>query len=110
LATAQIPAGVRSLDGGKVVIECFLLPVKMNNGLATEFLLMRNQSMCCCGVAAKIDEWITVQARGEGFKPVMDQPIAVAGVLLHVGPILEDGSLTGIYRLDADKSSAPLPF
>jgi hypothetical protein len=105
-ANAQIPAGVRSLDGGKVVIEGFLLPVKMNNGLAVEFLLMRNQSMCCYGVAPKINEWITVQVRGQGVKPVMDQPIAVAGVL-HVGPILENGSLAGIYRLEADKISAP---
>jgi len=105
-ATAQIPANVRALDGGKVVIEGFLLPVKMNNGLAVEFLLMKNQSMCCYGVPPKINEWITVQARGEGVKPVMDQPIAVAGVL-HVGPILENGSLAGIYRLDADKISAP---
>jgi hypothetical protein len=106
LAMAQIPTGVRSLDGGKVVIEGFLLPVKMNNGLAVEFLLMRNQSMCCYGVAPKINEWITVQTKGDGIKPVMDQPIAVAGVL-HVGPVMENGSLAGIYRLDADKISAP---
>lgn len=106
LATAQIPPSVRSLDGRKVVIEGFLLPVKMNNGLAVEFLLMRNQSMCCYGVAPKINEWITVQTSGEGVKPVMDQPIAVAGVL-HVGPIMENGSLAGIYRLEADKISAP---
>ncbi|HEX4119528.1 MAG TPA: DUF3299 domain-containing protein [Verrucomicrobiae bacterium] len=105
-AAAQIPASVRSLDGRKVVIQGFLLPVKMNNGLAVEFLLMRNQSMCCYGVPPRINEWITVQASGQGVKPVMDQPIAVAGVL-HVGPILENGSLAGIYRLDADKISAP---
>lgn len=106
LATTQIPPSVRSLDGRKVVIEGFLLPVKMNNGLAVEFLLMRNQSMCCYGVAPKINEWITVQASGQGVKPVMDQPIAVAG-LLYVGPILENGSLAGIYRLDAEKIGAP---
>jgi hypothetical protein len=105
-AEAQIPASVRSLDGGKVVIEGFLLPVKMNNGLAVEFLLMRNQSMCCYGVPPKINEWITVQVNGQGVKPVMDQPIAVAGVL-HVGPMMENGSLAGLYRLEADKISAP---
>jgi hypothetical protein len=99
---AQIPVSVRSLDGGKVAIEGFLLPVKMNNGLAVEFLLMRNQSMCCYGVPPQINEWITVQVNGQGVKPVMDQPIAVAGVL-HVGPVQENGSLAGIYRLDADK-------
>ena len=69
-ATAQIPADVRALDGGKVIVEGFLLPVTMNNGLAIEFLLMRNQSMCCYGVPPKINEWITVRASGEGVKPV----------------------------------------
>jgi hypothetical protein len=105
-ALAQIPSGVRALDGSKIVIEGFLLPVRMNDGLAVEFLLMRNQSMCCYGVAPKINEWMTVAVKGQGVKPVMDQPIAVAGVL-RVGPILENGSLAGIYRLDADKVSAP---
>ena len=80
LAMSHIPDAVRSLDARKVVIEGFLLPVKMNNGLAVEFLLMRNQSMCCYGVPPKINEWITVQINGKGVKPVMDQPIAVAGV------------------------------
>jgi len=105
-ALAQIPSGVRSLDAGKVAIEGFLLPVKMNNGRAVEFLLMRNQSMCCYGVPPKINEWITVQVNGQGVQPVMDQPIAVAG-MLHVGPIQDNGSLAGIYRLDADKVVTP---
>jgi hypothetical protein len=37
---------------------------------------------------------------------MMDQPIAVAGVL-HVGPIEENGSLAGIYRLDGEKVITP---
>jgi hypothetical protein len=105
-AEALIPPAVRSLDGAKVVIAGFLLPVKMNNGLAVEFLLLRNQSMCCYGVAPKINEWISVYVNGQGVKPVMDQPISVAGVL-HVGPIMDNGSLAGIYRLDASEVAAP---
>ena len=79
---------IQSLDGKKVVIQGFLLPVKMDDGLAVEFLLMRNQSMCCYGVPPKINEWITVKMKGKGVKAVMDQPIAVVGtlrVLLHPG-------------------------
>jgi predicted small lipoprotein YifL len=101
-AKAQIPAEILAFDGEKVVIEGFLLPVKMKDSLAVEFLLMRNQSMCCYGVPPKVNEWISVQVSGRGVKPIMDQPIAVAGVL-HVGPIEENGCLAGIYRLDADK-------
>jgi hypothetical protein len=101
-ARAQIPQSVQSLDGKKVVIQGFLLPVKMDDGLAVEFLLMRNQSMCCYGVPPKINEWITVRMSGKGVKAIMDQPIAVVGVL-HVAPALENGCLTGIYDMDADK-------
>jgi len=103
---SRIPPGVQSLDGKKVVIQGFLLPVKMDDGLAVEFLLMRNQSMCCYGVPPKINEWITVRMTGKGVKPVMDQPIAVAGTL-HVGPIQENGLLTGIYDMDATKVIGP---
>jgi len=105
-AKAQIPANISAFDGKKVVIEGFLLPVKMNDSLAVEFLLMRNQSMCCYGVPPKVNEWITVQVNGKGARPQMDQPIAVAGVL-HVGPIEENGCLAGIYRLDGEKVFAP---
>ncbi len=105
-ARGQIPAGVQSLDGKEVAIQGFLLPVTMNNGLTVEFLLMRNQSMCCYGVPPKINEWITVRVTGRGVPPVMDQPVTVAGTL-HVGPIMDNGSLAGIYRLDATKVIAP---
>lgn len=105
-ARSQIPPTVQSLNGKDVTIQGFLLPVTMNNGLAVEFLLMRNQSMCCYGVPPKINEWITVNITGPGVKPVMDQPITVAGTL-RVGPIEENGSLAGIYHLDARKVVAP---
>ncbi len=62
--------------------------------------------MCCYGVPPKVNEWITVELNGKGVKPVMDQPITVAGVL-HVGPIEENGCLAGIYRMDGEKVIAP---
>jgi hypothetical protein len=99
---AQIPKDIQVLDGKKVVIMGFLLPVRMDDGLAVEFLLMRNQSMCCYGVPPKINEWITVKMSGKGLEPQMDRPIAVAGTL-HVGPTQDSGFLTGIYSLDGDK-------
>lgn len=103
---AQIPAKVQGLDGKKAAIQGFLLPVRMDDGLAVEFLLMRNQSMCCYGVPPKINEWITVKMRGRGAKPVMDQPIAVIGTL-HVGPQEENGQLIGVYSMDGEKVIAP---
>ena len=101
-----IPAAVKALDGRLVAIQGFLLPVKMNNGLAFEFLLLRNQNLCCFGSIPKINEWITVEAKGEGVKPIMDQPLTVLG-RLHVGEIREQGYLVGLYRLDAERICLP---
>ena len=47
-----------------------------------------------------------MRTTSSGVKPVMDQPVTVMGTL-HVGPIEENGSLAGIYRLDARKVVDP---
>ncbi len=99
---ARIPAAVLALDHRLVAIRGFLLPLKMNNGLAFEFLLMRNQNMCCFGSVPKVNEWIAVRTRNEGVKPVMDQPVTVLGSL-RVGDLRENGYLVGIYQIEAQQ-------
>lgn len=96
----KIPAAVRALDNHFIAIRGFLLPLKMNNGLAIEFLLMRNQNMCCFGSVPKVNEWICVEPQGEGVKPIMDQPITIIG-RLRVAQIRENGYLVGIYKMQA---------
>jgi hypothetical protein len=103
---AKIPETVQDLDNHLVAIHGFLLPLKMNNGLAIEFLLLRNQNMCCFGSVPKINEWICVQPEGEGVKPIMDQPITVMG-RLRVGEIRESGYLVGIYRMEGAQVYMP---
>jgi len=96
---AKIPESVQALDNRFVAIRGFLLPLRTNNGLTIEFLLLRNQNMCCFGSVPKINEWVCVQPAGEGVKPIMDQPITIIG-RLRVGEIRENGYLVGIYRMD----------
>ena len=103
---AKIPSAVLALDSRRVAIRGFLLPLKMNEGLAFEFLLMRNQNMCCFGSVPKINEWISVETRDAGVKPLMDQPITVLGKL-RVGDLRENGYLVGIYNLEAERVYEP---
>jgi hypothetical protein len=98
----EIPDDVRKLDGQRAGVRGFLLPVKMDNGLVVEFLLMRDRSFCCYGAPPRINQWITVRMKDRGVKPVMDQVITVYGTL-HVGEMRENGQLVGIYALDADR-------
>jgi hypothetical protein len=98
----QIPDEVKALNGREVALQGFILPMKFEHGLATEFLLMRNQNLCCYGVTPKITEWVNVRSVGGGIKPVMDQPVTVVGTF-HVGEVRENGDLVGIYSLDGRK-------
>jgi hypothetical protein len=100
--TSQIPVGIKALNEKSVAIKGFMLPMKFNGSLTTEFLILRSQGLCCYGVAPKITEWITVRLAGKGVKPVMDQPVTVCGTL-HVGEVREHGDLIGIYSLDGEK-------
>lgn len=98
----KIPAPVKALDKQAVALTGFMLPLKVEAGTVTEFLIMRDQSMCCYGTTPKINEWVSVKTVKNGVKPLMDQPVTVIGKL-HVGEIRENGYLSGIYQMDAEK-------
>ena len=106
-APDQIPAAVRALDKKFVALKGFMLPLKVENGLITELLIMRDQSMCCYGAVPKINEWVSVKMTGKGVKPIMDQAVTLHG-RLHVGEVRENGYLVGIYTMDGDKITGPL--
>ncbi|MDE2643700.1 MAG: hypothetical protein OSB55_13245 [Verrucomicrobiota bacterium] len=104
---AQIPARIKSLDKKSVAIRGFMLPLKVENGLVTELLIMRDQSMCCFGTVPKINEWINIRMEGDGVQPIMDQSITLMGQL-KVGEVLENDYLVGIYEMEGDKMIGPL--
>jgi len=97
----QIPAQVKSWSGKKVVITGFMVPVKMDKGLVTEFLLMRNQMACCFGAVPNMNEWVIVKMK-KGVPPLMDVPVPFYGEL-KVGAMFENGYMTGLYELDGEK-------
>lgn len=101
-ADEQIPVGVKAFNQKKVSIRGFMLPLKVDNGKVTEFLIMKDQSLCCYGATPKINEWVSVKIGGGGIKPIMDQPVSMLGTL-HVGAMRENGYLVGIYHMDGDR-------
>ncbi len=101
-AEAQIPAKVKELDEKKVAVTGFMLPVKMDGGLVTDFLLVKDPMMCCYGVMPKVNEWVVVKMVGKGVPPLMDVPITFEGTL-KVGQLYEGGYLTGLYLLKGER-------
>lgn len=100
--TDQIPAAIKALNQRKVAVTGFMLPVKMEEGLVKEFLLVKDAMMCCYGVMPKPNEWIVVKMVGKGVKPLMDVPVSFEGKL-QVGEMYENGYLTGLYLLEGDR-------
>lgn len=97
----QIPAMVKGWNGKKAVITGYMVPVKMDKGLVTEFLLMRNTMACCFGTVPNMNEWVIVKME-KGVQPMMDVPVAFYGEL-KVGAMFENGYMTGLYELKGEK-------
>jgi len=103
----MIPPQVKAFDKKRVELKGFMLPLKVEGGLVTELLIMKDQSMCCYGVVPKINEWVSVKMVSKGVRPVMDEAVTLQGTL-HVGEMRENGYLVGIYRLDGERMAAAL--
>jgi len=97
----QIPAGVKAWSGHKAIVTGFMLPTKLQDGLVTEFLLVKDQMLCCYGTMPNMNEWVVVKMK-KGVRPVMDTPIAFYGEL-KIGAMFENGYMTGIYLLDGER-------
>jgi hypothetical protein len=112
LGMEQVPEAVRQLDGRRVAITGFMLPIRVKEGHVTEFLLLRDQSLCCFGTIPSMNDWIVVKAAGRGVRPLMDVPITIGGTL-QVRGRFENSYLIGIYHMsDAEHLStgfAPNP-
>ena len=100
----QIPESIRALNEKKVLVTGFMLPIKMDQGLVKEFLLVKDPMMCCYGIMPKINEWVVVRMTGKGVAPLMDIPIGFEGKLA-VGELYDNGYLTGVYLLEGEKQA-----
>jgi hypothetical protein len=98
----QIPEDVLGLNGNKIALAGFTLPITLVNGRATEFLLLRTQAACCFGMVPRVNEIVMVKMAAPGMVPQLDVPMVVGGTL-SVKWIGEGDQLTAIYELQADR-------
>jgi hypothetical protein len=98
----QIPEDVLAMDGQKVALAGFLLPLVVVGGRSTEFLLLRTQSACCFGLVPRVNELVMVKMAPPGATPQLDIPVVAAG-RLTLKWIGEGDQLTGIYELQAEQ-------
>ena len=102
----DIPANVQALEGKRVRISGYMLPIELDGGFVKSFLLLRSPGMCCYGIVPSPNEWVLVKMKDKAAKvpPLMDVPLSFYGTL-HVGEVYEDKMFAGIYQLEGEKVS-----
>ena len=100
----EIPDEVKQIDGKKVAITGFMLPIDVDKGKVKQFLLLKSTMSCCFGVAPRINEVIYVESpKKQKIQTVMDMPITVFGKLSVGQQFREDLMLMGVYQLELDE-------
>ena len=104
----EIPDAIKSLDKNKVAVQGFMLPLKVTDGLVSDFFLLRTQARCCYGLPISVNELLTVHMTGTGVKSLMDQPVTIYGTF-HLAETRDasTGTLDAIYTLDGEKMATP---
>ena len=100
----EIPDEVKQIDGKKVAIMGFMLPIDVDKGKVKRFLLLKSTMSCCFGVAPRINEVVYVESsKKQKIQTVMDTPITVFGKLSIGQQFREDLMLMGVYQLELDE-------
>jgi hypothetical protein len=101
-----IPSQIQALNGKKVAIRGFVIPLANSEGQNTKEFLFADELVSClfCAMLG-YDQWMVGDSvNPKGFNISDDQfeePITIYGTL-EVGPKFEDGEFTGIYRFKAE--------
>jgi hypothetical protein len=101
-----IPPAIAALNGQKVAIKGFVIPLANSDGQTTKEFLFADELVSClfCAMLG-YDQWMvgdTVDPKGFDIKDDdFEEPITIYGTM-EVGPKFEDGDFVGIYRFKAD--------
>lgn len=106
LAENKIPEEIKNLNGRRVSITGFVMPVDVDKeGNVREFALNGNYDMCFYGGPSQINQWVHVKMKDGAKARFSHSPTTVSGTL-EVGELVEDGQVISLYRLTGDKTSS----
>lgn len=101
----HIPQRIRDLDGRRVAVDGYVMPLRTQGRGVLEFLLVRDSLTCCFGVSPLMNHWIYVTLPRGDFRPRIFQAATVTGTL-RVGELRKAGSIQSIYRLEGEQVEA----
>lgn len=98
----KVPGDVAAMNGKKVAVMGYMIPVDFQDGGTNEFILVNVVPGCFFCSKPMPNDWIEVQTiGGKRFPYAGDELIIVTGKF-EVGPVYDGAFLRSIYRLNAD--------
>ena len=100
-ARDPFPEEIRKLHGKKVVVEGYMLPLRMQKGKISDFLLMPTVLACCFQDQVKMNEYVEVK-KADGGPIKYSFSCKIVGKLEVGEDRDEDGYVTSLYRIVAE--------
>lgn len=107
-AKTEVPKPVKALDGRKISVVGYMIPMAMDQDGVSSFILAQSRMTCCYGLVPKFNQWIYVTMQpGKMTSQLMDVPITVYGTL-GVGQQFDPQNKGWcLYRMTSDKVDLP---
>ena len=99
----QISPQIQAMNGKKVEIQGFMLPLDMSEGNLRTFMLLKDQMACCFGNIPRLNEWVYVRVPKKKQVSIHQDIVITLLGTLRVGAKFEGEVLTGIYHLELDE-------
>lgn len=104
----EIPKSILGLNGQKVRIAGFMIPVDTDKDSVSSFILVQSRMNCCFGVVPRLNQWIFVtMEKGKTTGWTMDIPLMVYGTLGVGKQYDKKNEGWCLYRLTAEKVALP---
>ena len=93
-----LPDEIRALDGKKVLMRGFLMPLTEWDDIH-EFSLVETHASCCFGVPPGLSGMVLVHIDAARGLPNTNEPIEAIGTF-HVGETSQDGFVLSIFSIE----------
>lgn len=100
-AIGTIPEAVRALNGRRVELVGYVMPIDIDDKGIRSFALIKDQASCCFGQTPRINHWVYVTLKGRSIREIDFEPKRVVGTLT-VGEYYDQGFLMCIYRMTGE--------
>jgi len=103
----QVPSWIHLYDNQRVVLSGYMMPLQVENGLSTKFVMMRDITTCCYGAVPNMNDYVVVTVQRPGIQVVQDIPVRMMGTF-RIDQRYDGGYVVSLFVMDGEKFLGPV--